>query len=329
MPHTVSLAQLHALVEQKLVRSGANLANARSVAASIVAAEADAIGSVGLGYLPTYCRHLKAGKVDGRATPIISHPRSGIVLVDAANGFAHPAIEAGQPVLIERSRQLGIAAMAVRSSYSAGVLGHCIEGIARAGLLVLAFTNSPPNVAPWGGRKPLFGTNPLAFASPRAAGEPLVIDFATSAVTKVALLARAKSGAPLPEGWAFDADGLPTTDAAALKGSMAPAGGTKGAALGLIVELMAAGLTGARWSKDVALYSSDAGGPPGVGQMIMAVDCAAASPDYLERLEDLLTAMAVQEGVRLPGDRRLAARRRAAVDGVRVEDSVLALLNSD
>ncbi len=152
-----------------------------------------------------------------------------------------------------------------------------------------------------------------------------MVDQATSVVTKVALVAAAATGEPIPEGWALDSEGRPTTDPqAALKGSMLPFGGAKGAGLALIVDLLAAGLTGANFSRDASPYARAEGPPPGVGQLVMAFDPDAFAPGFLDRIEDLLGAMLAQEGVRLPGDRRLAAREKAEREGVDVDEAMLA-----
>ena len=312
----------------RLADAGAGPAQARSVARSVRRAEEDGIGLVGLGYLPTYLAHLKSGKVDGRAEPVIAQPRAATVLVDAAHGFAHPAFDAGLPALIAVTRICGVASFAISRSYSIGVLGHPVEDIANAGLVALAFTNSPPNISPWGGSKPLFGTNPMAFAAPRAGLPPLVIDQATSAVTKVALVQASKAGDIIPAHWALDAEGRPTTNAeAALKGSMQPFGGAKGAALALMIDLLAAGLTGANFSKDASPYARAEGPPPGVGQLFIAFDPDAFAPGFLDRIADLAGAMLAQEGVRLPGDRRLAARAKAAKEGITITDEQADLLD--
>jgi (2R)-3-sulfolactate dehydrogenase (NADP+) len=322
-----SLDGVEKLAFDALIRHGASIANAGSVARSIRRAEADDIRSVGLGYLPTYLAHLSSGKVDGRATPLVTQQRTGTVLVDAAHGFAHPAFEAGLPALIAATRACGTASLGITRSYSIGVLGHPVEDIAGAGLVALAVTNSPPNIAPWGGKKPLFGTNPMAFAAPRAGLPPLVVDQATSVVTKVALVQAAKSGATIPEGWALDASGNPTTDAqTALGGSMLAFGGVKGAGLALIVDLLAAGLTGANFSKDASPYAKADGPPPCVGQLVIAIDPEAFAPGFLDRIANLALAMLAQEGVRLPGDRRLAARERTARDGVMIDEQLLAAI---
>lgn len=321
----LTLDDIETLARAALTDRGASMSAAAAVARSIRRAEADGIGSVGLGYLATYLAHLKSGKVDGRAEPSVSRARAGAVLADANHGFAHPAFDLARPVLIEAAREAGTATLAIRRSYSIGVLGHPVEDLAEEGLIALAFTNSPPNIAPWGGRKPLFGTNPLAFAAPRKAGPPIIVDLATSQVTKVSLVAAAKAGTPIPEGWALDAEGLPTTDpAAALQGSMAPFGGAKGAAVALIVEILAAGLTGANFSKDASAYARADGPPPGVGQCIMAFDPSAYSADFADRIEDLIGAVNVQEGARLPGARRLDARAASQAAGVEVDAALLA-----
>jgi (2R)-3-sulfolactate dehydrogenase (NADP+) len=213
--------------------------------------------------------------------------------------------------------------MTVTRSYSAGVLGHPVEDLAGLGLVAFGVTNSPPNIAPWGGTKPLFGTSPMAFAAPRREGSPLVIDQATSVVTKVALRARADAGEALPEGWALDAGGQPTTDPqAALAGSLLPFGGAKGGALALMIELLSAGLTGAHFSKDASPYAKADGPPPGVGQFFTVWDPAAFDAGFPGRIEELFAAMLAQDGVRLPGDRRLAARSRTLHAGVEVDDDI-------
>jgi (2R)-3-sulfolactate dehydrogenase (NADP+) len=321
----LTLDRIETLVFAALTRAGAASHQAQPVAVSIRLAEADAIRPVGLGYLPIYLAHLRSGKVDGGATPVVTKTAPAVIRADAAHGFAHPAFDAAFPALIDSCRACGTASLAVTRSYSAGVLGHPLEALANAGLVAFAVTNSPPNIAPWGGRNKLFGTNPMAFAAPRDGKPPLVIDQATSVVTKVALVAAAKSGRRIPEGWAFDADGHPTSDPErALTGSMAPFGGVKGASIALMVDLLAAGMTGANFSKDVGPYAEPEGKPPGVGQFITVWDSRAFDPGFATRIETLFAAMLAQAGVRLPGDRRLEARARAARDGIDVDDATIA-----
>lgn len=320
----LSLAAIEVLARDALAARGAAPHQAAPVARAVMRSEADGIQSVGLGYLPTYLAHLRTRRVDGAARPVVSQPRAASLLVDAAHGFAHPAFDAGSPALVDAARACGVAAMAISNSYSIGVLGHPVEDLAGAGLVALALANSPPNMAAWGGRRKLFGTNPIAFAAPRAGAPPLVVDQASTVVTKVGLAAHAAEGRAIPDGWAIDADGAPTTDAAAaLSGAMLPAGGDKGANIALLVELFSAVLTGANLSAEVHPYASAEGPPPGVGQCIIALEPEAFAPGFTERLARLATLAIAAGAARLPGDRRIAARARAAAEGVDVPQSLL------
>ena len=135
--------------------------------------------------------------------------------------------------------------LAIARSYSAGVVGWFVERLAQRGLVALAFANSSASIAPWGGSKALFGTNPLGFAAPRPNGPPIVVDMASSATARVNIVQAANRGEAVPPGWVFDSQGKPTTDPKALLagGSVGPLGGPKGYGLALMVALLAAGLT--------------------------------------------------------------------------------------
>jgi (2R)-3-sulfolactate dehydrogenase (NADP+) len=325
----LTLDEIEMLTFGALTRAGASEHQARPVARSIRRAEADDIRPVGLGFLSLYLAHLRSGKVDGKASPAMSTPCPATVSVDAAHGFAHPAFDLGLDALDKAARACGVASMAITRSYSIGVLGHPAEDIALRGLLAIVVSNAPPNMTAWGGRRKIFGTNPIAFAIPRENAPPLVVDQATTMVTRVALVAAAAEGRAIPDSWAFDANGLPTTDpAAALKGSMAPAGGAKGANIALLVEVLAAALAGADLSMDVHPYGIADGPPPGVGQLVLVFDPNGFAPGFSDRIEKLLGAIAA-DGARIPGNRRLAARFRSARDGVEVDDALLAQIEAE
>lgn len=320
----ITLDQVEAVAAAALARAGAEAQQAAPVARSIRMAEAEGTRGIGLGYLPYYCRHLEVGKIRGKARPVCERRAPGAILVDAAEGFAHPAYEAGETALIEAARSQGIAVLGVRRAYACGVLGYFTDRLARAGLVAIATTNASSTMAPWGGRKPFFGTNPFAFAAPRA-GDPLVIDSSSSATAYVNLATAAAAGTSIPAHWALDAEGRPTTDAAAgLAGSIAPAGGHKGAALALMVEVLAAGLTGSSWSFEASSLGDDEGGPPRLGQSFIAIRGEVLAPDLVGRLETLLTAMCAEPGVRAPGERRHTNRRRIEVEGVVVDEGLRA-----
>jgi (2R)-3-sulfolactate dehydrogenase (NADP+) len=324
-----TLDEVEAIANRALVAAGASALAAAAVARSTRLAERDGIRSHGLLYIPIYAEHLRCGKVDGSAAPTVSQPRPASVVVDAAHGFAHTAIDAGWSVFISAARECGVAAMALHRSYNCGVLGHHAERLAEEGLIGLCFTHAPASIAPPGGRVPVIGTNPFSMAVPDGTGGAmLVIDQSASVIAKSEILLRSRKGEAIEPGWALDADGQPTTDAeTALAGSMLPAGGYKGFGIGLMVEILAAALSGANLSREASPFSGPKGGPPGTGQFFMAIDPAGFSgAAFGDSMKRLATSITEQEGVRLPGARRRANRKKIEVEGVLVDDALLARL---
>ena len=177
------------------------------MAQSVREAEAEGIRNVGLGYLPIYCEHLRCGKVKGDAVPRLIEAAPAVLRVDAANGFCHPAFLLALPRFVAMAEASGIAALAITRSYSAGVVGWFVERLAERGFVGLAFANASASIAPWGGSKPLFGTNPIGFAAPRLNGPPVVVDMASSATARVNIVQAAARGEAVPLGWVFDTEG--------------------------------------------------------------------------------------------------------------------------
>ncbi len=330
MTTTLTLAEVESISNKMLIASGASPLQADATARSVADAEAEGIRTVGLSYLPTYCDHVACGKVNGNAVPVVSAPRPGTVVVDAGLGFCHPAYEAGEQPLVAAAQRNGVAMLALVHSYSAGVLGWFVDRLAREGLIAVMFANSSATMAPHGGKRPFFGTNPIAWAAPRREGPPVVADLSSSAVARVKVYAAAQAGEPIPLGWAFDSDGQPTTDAtAALAGSMAPAGAHKGSALALLVDILAGGVAASKFSHEAGSFSGTADGPPDVGQLVLAIDPAGTMGDgYLDRLEAEFVALAAEPGVRLPGDRRIDERSRSQLAGVDVPNELMATLTA-
>ena len=289
---SLSLPEIEDLSFRALVKAGTSEANARPLAVATAATEADGVANHGLAYIPIYCEHVQCGKVDGQAQPILSQPRPGVITVDAATGFAHPAIDLGFEHLIPLAREQGIAVLAINNSYNCGVLGYHTYRLASAGLLGLGFTNAPASIAPSGGAKPVVGTNPFSIAAPGADGEPaILIDQSASTIAKSEVMKHAREGRPIPQGWALDGEGNPTTDPdVGLKGSMAPSGGYKGVGIALLVEMMAAAMTGATLGIHASPFSGTVGGPPKIGQMFLAIDPGAtAGGAFAARMDDLGT----------------------------------------
>ena len=320
----LSLAQAEDLVVQALMRNRTSEVNARCVARGLTAAESDGLKGHGLSRLPGYAAQAKAGKVDGFAKPVLTRPRPGLIAVDAANGFAYPAIEMAETALPDIARQQGVACAAIRRSHHCGAAGHPVERLAEHGLVALLFVNTPSAMAPWGGSKAVFGTNPVAFACPLPGRPPLVIDLSLSKVARGNIAAAKQRGEKIPEGWALDAAGKPTTDPdAALVGTMLPMGDAKGVALALMIELLAGGLTGSNYAAEASSFLDADGPPPGTGQLIVVFDPAAFGGNAIERFGVLAASIEAQPGARLPGARRLKAREKAKAEGVTISDVLM------
>ena len=321
---TLTLARAETHVVEALTRCRTKQSNAQAVARGLIAAEADGLKGHGLSRLPGYAAQAKAGKVDGFAKPVLTRPRPGLLAIDAANGFAYPAIEMAEAALLDIARQQGVAGAAIRRSHHCGAAGHPVERLADKGLLALMFVNTPSAMAPWGGSKPVFGTNQIAFACPLPGRFPLVIDLSLSKVARGNIAAAKQRGEKIPEGWALDAVGRPTTDPdAALAGIMLPVGDAKGIALALMVELLAAGLTGSNFAAEASSYLDAKGPPPGTGQLIVVFDPAAFGSNTVERFGALAASIEAQPGARLPGARRLTARAKAKAEGVTISDALM------
>ena len=327
----LSLERLNTLAAQALERAGAAPGMAHATAAALVAAEAQGLASHGLSRVAQYAAHLRHGRVNGAAQPRVIRTKAAACLVDADEGLAFPACALAVTEAIERARACGAAFAGITRSHHFGAAAYHLEPVAAAGLVGLAFGNSPAAMPAWGGRRALFGTNPIAAVFPRRGAPPLVIDLSLSEVARGKLMVAAKEGRSIPAGWALDKDGNPTTDPqAGLAGMMLPAGGVKGAMLALIVELLCCALTGAAFGFEADSFFSDEGNRPRIGHAFLVIDPAAlAGADvFHERLETLIAMMLRDPEVRLPGQRRQALADAARGAGIEVPAPLLAQLES-
>ncbi|MEL7171491.1 MAG: Ldh family oxidoreductase [Pseudomonadota bacterium] len=324
---TIPLEEVDALVRRALERHGASSAQAAAVARIVTSAERDGSESHGLFRVPGYVASLRSGKVDGTATPTLAHPAPAVVVVDAARGFAPLALELGLPALVDRAREMGIAALAIRHCFHFAALWPEVEQIAEAGLVGLAVTAATPMVAPAGGTKPFYGTNPLAFAFPRMDGPPLAFDMATAAMARGDIMLHARDGEPLPPGVGIGPDGAPSTDPdAVLAGAQLPFGGYKGAAIALMVELLAGAVAGDLFSYEAGAKGPKDGGPPEGGEFLIAIEPSrfGHGDGWQARAESFFSALADIEGTRLPGARRHGNRGDRHAAGAPIPASLLA-----
>ena len=320
-----TLSDLRDLAERALANAGASQAMARTTARALADAEAQGLSSHGMARVSQYATHLRNGRADGRAVAVIARERGGAILVDARSGLAFPACTLAVDEAIRRAREFGVAFAGVTNSHHFGVAAWHLEPVAAAGMVGLAFGNSPAAMPAAGGRRALFGTNPIAAVFPRRDSDALSIDLSLSEVARGKVMVAAKEGKPIPLGWALDSAGRPTTDAkAALEGSMLAMGGTKGAMLALVVELLVTALTGAALGFEASSFFVAEGNRPRIGQAFLVIDPAAlAGHDvYLERVEALVAAMQQDDGVRLPGARRAALAAQAQAHGVDIPQAL-------
>ncbi|KLU24203.1 oxidoreductase [Caballeronia mineralivorans PML1(12)] len=330
----LTLSELFDLSFRVLTVNGMAHDHARAIAKVIVAGQRDECQSHGIYRLIVCVNTLRKGKVVRDAKPVITDVSPALVRVDARFGYSQLAFEMGSKVLVEKARTVGIAALVINNCFHFSALWPEVERLASEGLAALAMTPSHSWVAPAGGTKPVFGTNPIAFAWPRSGGVPFVFDFATSAIARGDIELHRRSDKKIPPGWALDAEGQPTEDpAAAMKGAMLTFGGHKGSALAAMVELLAGPLIGDLTSADSKAFDEGANATPCHGELILAFNPALfTGPDRAEhdqRAEALFDGI-VSQGARLPSQRRFDARLRSEANGAHVPrklyDDVLALI---
>jgi delta1-piperideine-2-carboxylate reductase len=327
---TMSLEEAHALAVRCLMEHGADEENARAVADIVAAAERDLCHSHGLFRIPGYVASLKSGKVNGKARPAVSDLAPSVVRVAGDNGFAPLALEVGRAALVERAKSNGIAALALNDIYHFAALWPETEALAEQGLVAFAFTAAFPYVVAPGGRTPIFGTNPMAFAWPRPGKHPMVFDQASSTMARGEIMIAARDGHSIPYGAGIDSNGHDTTDPKAILdgGAQLAFGGYKGAALAMMVELLVGALIGDKLSFEAEAVDNGDGGPPVGGELIIALDPArfGDGAGFAAHADLLFERMLADDGVRLPGDRRRKARSKTARDGIRVPQSLFRTL---
>lgn len=313
MKETLKLSEEEAwdLAFNALTKSNTSDSNAKEVADALINAEFDGQSGHGLSRIPSYVEQLISGKVAGNVSPSILGINGGVIRIDANHGFAFPAISLAISEITNACKKYGIAAASISRSHHFGQAGRHVEKLAERGLIGLMFGNTPKAIPPWGGSKALFGTNPIAFSSPREDAAPLVVDLSLSKVARGKVMVANQQNEKIPVGWAIDDEGKPTTDPKkALTGAMLPIGDAKGSALALMVEILAAGLTGSNFGFEASSFLNAEGDSPGVGQLIIAIDPSFFSDKgFGGRTETIINAILEQPSTRLPGDKRLEKRK--------------------
>lgn len=327
----VPYTELVALIDGVFRLHGCSDHVAAILAQNMADAERDGAHSHGIFRIAGNLGSLDSGWVDGRATPIVEDVAPGFVRVDGSNGFAQPALLAARELFVAKARTNGIALLAIRNSHHFGALWPDIEPFARAGLLALMMVNSMKSVVPHGGTAKLYGTNPLAFASPRAGTDPLVFDQASAAWSNGDVQIARREGRTLPVGVGVDRAGNPTIDPDAVLegGALLPFGGHKGSSIAMMIEVMAAALAGGDFSFEVDWSRHPGAATPRTAQTVILIDPGRGAPrDFTARVETLVAAIRDAGQDRLPGDHRYANRRDSLLNGVPIAAVELAKLKA-
>lgn len=325
----IGFDELVGLVAVAFERHGCSAEVARVIAQNMVTAEQDGAKSHGVFRIPAYLSSLDARWVDGKAVPVVEDVAPAMLRGDGRNGFALPVLELARPALLAKARANGIALLTVRNAHHFSAVWPDIEPFAREGFITMAMINSMSSVVPHGGHRKLYGTNPLGFAAPRAGGDPLVFDQATSALSNGDVQIAAREGHQLPPNAGVDRHGNPTTDPKAVLdgGALLSFGGYKGSSIGMMMEIMAAGLAGGRFSYEVDFSTHPGAATPNTAQTYIVVDPGrGAVTDFAARIEALIAEIHDAGQDRLPGDRRYANRREAVANGIPLSDAEVAMV---
>ena len=327
----ITFDELAALLRRIFINADVEEGNANILAVNCAMCERDGSLSHGIFRVAGYLASLKAGWVDGRAVPTVEDAGAAFVRVDAHNGFAQPALAAARPSLIDKVRKAGVAVLAIRDSHHFSALWPDVEPFANEGLIGMAFVSGLATVIPSGARKVVFGTNPIAFATPVAGANPLVFDQATSALSNGDVRIAAREGNNLPPGSGVNRHGQPTVDPVAILdgGALLPFGGHKGSSIALMVEILASALTGGRFSSEVDFSGHPGAETPRTGQLLIVIDPErGGNTAGASRIRQLIDKLRDAGQTRLPGDRRYTRRKASDDYGIPISLSDLRYLRS-
>ena len=314
---------LQILLERALGTRGFGPAHATALARQTVLSEEMGQASVGVSHVFDYLDGIAGGRINGHANPEISRPVPTMIHVDGDGGLPQTGFDLAFDTFTASAHDLGLCVFLQKNTTLCGSLGTFARRVAEAGLVVFAATNGSALLAGSGGSKPVFCTNPMAFAAPQSGGPPLLIDQSSSATAYVNIRKAAERGDAIPEGWALDADGQPTTDPkAAVSGTLLAFGGARGANIALMVDVLAGGLTGANWSVEAPGFM-DGNACPGTGLFVLAINPVLVTPDFNDRMAVQIARLSGDYGVHIPGLSKEQAQRDARENGLDIDAGML------
>jgi LDH2 family malate/lactate/ureidoglycolate dehydrogenase len=335
MDITFAVDILQEFCTKLLAGTGVPWEEAEIVAKVLVDTSLDGIDTHGISRLPIYLTRLQNGRINAKPNIKITQTAPAIAILDGDNGLGQLAAVRAMEKAIELAGQAGVGVVPARHSNHFGAATYYCKLAVHAGMIGMALTNSPSGIPPWGGRKPYFGTNPISFGFPTG-DTPIVVDMSSSNVARGNIILAAREGRSIPEGWAIDGDGKPTTNAEkALEGAVLPLGGAKGYALALAVEMFSGIISGSSFGHHVGWIYDDSLEPTNVGHFFIAlnVENFMPMPEYVDRVEQMKSEIRSAplaegfDGILLPGERKQMKAAKRAREGIPVGNGLLKELN--
>lgn len=322
--------KLRALCASILEKHGMSPEDALIVADSLVEADMTGVTSHGVTRVKMYCDHIRAGGTNPKGKIRIIRETANSALVDADNSLGIVAAYQAMQIAVAKAKSAGIAIVNVRNSNHCSALSYYAKMAAKEGLLSIICSNSPSTMVPWGSREKYFGTNPFSICVPTG-GDPLVLDMATSVVARGKILLADKKGASIPQGWAVDTEGKPTTDAAAaLKGSVLPFAGPKGSGIAMMIDIFGGILSGSAFGPEIGNLIINPEKPMNTGHCFIVIDPELFLPGeefknqtdlLVKQIKGLQPAAGVEE-IYVPGEIEHNNRRQKLKEGINVPASV-------
>jgi (2R)-3-sulfolactate dehydrogenase (NADP+) len=327
----ISIEELTGLAVRVLREAGVPEAGACTVADGVIYAEASGIGSHGLVRLPFLADQAVSGKIQATALPRLSRNGTALVRVDAGFGFGYVAAQAATEAVLDGLGKSPVVVAAVSNSHHFGVAGRYAEQIGAAGKIGIAVSGTFGAIAPVGGRLPLIGNPPISVAVPQPRLGPVVVDIAPAVIARGRIAVAAQAKEPIPPDWALGADGLPTTDpGTALSGTLRAIGGDKGVLFAVLADLLIAATTTSLLPGEAPSVFTPDGPPPRLGHLVIGLDPVRFGvADVANKIERYIAALTCDGAhMRVPGERRRAARERARRDGLNIPAALLAELRA-
>ncbi|MFZ5650862.1 MAG: Ldh family oxidoreductase [Bacillota bacterium] len=328
--------KLFSFCQSLLQGAGVSQEDASIVADVLIDTSLEGIDTHGISRLPVYLTRILNGRINARPNIKVDRTSPGLANVDGDNGLGQLVGVRSMQVAIKLAEEAGIGAVATKHSNHFGASSYYCKMASSSGMVGMAFTNTPSGIPPWGGKQAYFGTNPIAFSFP-GTEQPVVIDMSSSTVARGNIILAAKEGRPIPEGWAIDSEGRPTTDArAALEGAVLPMAGPKGYAMALAVEILSGVLSGSAYGPRVGWIYDESTDPVNIGHFFLAIDISKLMPlsDFLSRLDHMVgeikdspRSKGVDE-IFIPGERRFIKAKDRIRDGIPVPPRLLEELNN-